>query len=170
MTNLLTRQFATLKNIYYSGINPHIYDVGVIGGGIVGLAVARECAVRGYSVVLLEKEETVAAGASSGNSGLGCTGYDAPFGSLEQILLRRSIRLRPALYRSFGLHADHVRNSGSLIVAWNQEQLQQLLSISEENKRAGDTDIRHLNMEELRAVEVAHYFYTWCIIANMFLF
>lgn len=50
-----------------------VYDVGIVGGGIVGLSVARECAVRGYSVVLLEREDVVSAAASSGNSGLGCS-------------------------------------------------------------------------------------------------
>lgn len=44
-----------------------IADVIVIGGGVVGLAVARECAVRGASVILVEKEDALAAGASSGN-------------------------------------------------------------------------------------------------------
>lgn len=50
-------------------------------------------------------------------------GYDAPVGSLERQLLRRSIRLHPSLYRSFGLNAgEHVRKSGSLVVAWTQEE------------------------------------------------
>jgi NADPH-dependent 2,4-dienoyl-CoA reductase/sulfur reductase-like enzyme len=39
------------------------YDVAVIGGGIIGLSVARECASRyKCSVVLLEKEDTIGAG------------------------------------------------------------------------------------------------------------
>jgi glycerol-3-phosphate dehydrogenase len=87
-----------------------IYDVAVIGGGVVGLAVAREAQVRGFKTILLEREDTVAAGASSGNSGLGCTGYDAPVGSLERHLLRRSIRRHPALYRSFGLSSVNHQN------------------------------------------------------------
>lgn len=52
-------------------------------------------------------------------------GYDAPVGSLERRLLRRSIRLHPQLYRSLGLSAaedSHVRKSGSLVVAWTPEQ------------------------------------------------
>ena len=69
-----------------------VYDVAVVGGGVVGLAIARECAVRNYRVALFEKEDCFAAQASSGNSGLGCTGYDSPQGSLERKLLRRSIR------------------------------------------------------------------------------
>ena len=42
--------------------SPHgaLHDVLVIGGGVVGLAVARECAVRGYSVLLLEREPWLA--------------------------------------------------------------------------------------------------------------
>jgi hypothetical protein len=46
-------------------------------------------------------------------------------GSLERQLLRRSIRLHPALYRSLGLCAGvggHVRKSGSLVVAWTPEE------------------------------------------------
>ena len=37
-----------------------IYDVAVVGGGIVGLSVARECAVRGATVVLFEREDAIA--------------------------------------------------------------------------------------------------------------
>jgi hypothetical protein len=48
-------------------------DVAVIGGGVVGLAVARFCAVAGYKVCVLERQDTIAAEASSGNSGIGCT-------------------------------------------------------------------------------------------------
>ena len=134
----------------------NIYDVAVIGGGVVGLAVARACSVRGKKVILLEKEDAFAAGASSGNSGLGCTGYDAPIGSLERTLLRRSIRLHQQLYRSFGLSHEHVRkNSGSLVVAWNQEQLDKLESVLEENREAGDEDAQLLSREELLELEPA---------------
>ncbi len=45
------------------------YDVAIIGGGINGAAIARDAALRGLSVVLLEKED-FASGASSTNSKL----------------------------------------------------------------------------------------------------
>ena len=79
------------------------FDVAIVGAGVVGLAIAREVAIAGHSVVVLERETDIAAGASSGNSGLGCTGYDSPVGSLERKLLRRSIQRHPAIYRSFGM-------------------------------------------------------------------
>ena len=130
-----------------------VYDVGVVGGGVVGLAVARELAVRGASVVLIEREDTFAAGASSGNSGLGCTGYDAPPGSLERRLLRRSIQRHPSLYRSFGLSYDHVRKSGSLVVAWTPEELEKLPAVLEENREAGDEEAEILGRDELLELE-----------------
>ena len=52
---------------------PHFKNI-YSGGGIVGLATARELAVRGKSVILLEKEASIISGVSSGNSGIGCTG------------------------------------------------------------------------------------------------
>jgi glycerol-3-phosphate dehydrogenase len=133
-----------------------VYDVAVIGAGVVGLAVARECAAtHGASVIVLEKEDSVGAGASSGNSGLGCTGYDAPVGSLERQLLRRSIRLHQHLYRSFGLSHQHVRKCGSLVVAWTPEELAKLPAVLAENKEAGDADAALLSQAELRDLEPA---------------
>eukprot|EP01048_Picozoa_sp_COSAG05_P019517 COSAG05_NODE_3079_length_2340_cov_1.724230_1_plen_648_part_01 len=128
-------------------------DVLIVGGGVVGLAVARECAVRGRSVMLVEREPWLAAGASSGNSGIGCTGYDAPVGSLERRLLRRAVQLHPHLYRSFGLSYDHVRKCGSLIVAWNERELSKLPAVLSENREAGDTDACLLTQQELRELE-----------------
>ncbi|GBG33495.1 NADFAD-dependent dehydrogenase, putative [Hondaea fermentalgiana] len=134
---------------------PKVFDVAVVGGGVVGLAVARECAARGKTVALLEKEDAFAAGASSGNSGLGCTGYDAPVGSLERKLLRRSIQLHQELYRSFGLSHEHVRKCGSLVVAWNDEQHAELPQVLDENRLAGDNEAILLSAQELREVEPA---------------
>lgn len=95
------------------------FDAIVVGGGLVGLSIARTLALLDQSVALIEAAPQPASSpASSGNSGIGCTGYDAPSGSLERRLLRRSIELHPTLYRSFGLSYNHIRKSGSLVVAW----------------------------------------------------
>lgn len=130
------------------------YEVAVIGGGVVGLATARACAAAGRRVILLEQEDALAAGASGGNSGLTCTGYDALGGSLEQKLLRRSLQLMPGLLVSLGLRLDeHFRKTGALVVAWTPEQLEQLGQVLEDNRAAGDVDARVLSVEELRKFE-----------------
>ena len=133
--------------------NNIISDVVIIGGGVVGLAVAREFAIREKSVIVLEKEDTIITGASSGNSGIGCTGYDAPANSLERKLLRRSIIRHPNLYRSLGLSYDHVRKCGALVVAWNQKELKELPNVLQENIDAGDTESTILNKNDLFELE-----------------
>ena len=133
--------------------NNIISDVVIIGGGVVGLAVAREFAIREKSVIVLEKEDTIITGASSGNSGIGCTGYDAPANSLERKLLRRSIIRHPNLYRSLGLSYDHVRKCGALVVAWNQKELKELPNVLQENIDAGDTESTILNKNDLLELE-----------------
>ena len=134
-----------------------VYDAAVIGGGIVGLAVAREIALReGKSVVLIEREDALVASASSGNSGILCTGYDAPVDSLEEKLLRRSISKTPELLKSFGLQNDvHFKQCGSLVVAWTEEELRKLPHVLEQNQAAGDESVRLLSAAELLLLEPA---------------
>ena len=81
------------------------------------------------------------------------TGYDAPSGSLERRLLRRSIELHPSLYRSFGLSYSHVRKSGSLVVAWSDADLHKLSDVLRENAEAGDTEAQVLSEVQLRGLE-----------------
>jgi glycerol-3-phosphate dehydrogenase len=126
----------------------------VIGAGVVGLATARYLALCGKQVVVLEKEDALVAGVSSGNSGIGCTGYDAPEGSLERRLLARSIQLHPSIMRSFGLGYEHVRKCGSLLVAWNSTELDALDAVEDELRAAGDVkDVQRLSRDELREAE-----------------
>ena len=135
--------------------NNKVYDALIIGGGVVGLSVAQNLSSRGASVLLLERDVSLAAGASSGNSGLGCTGYDAPVGSLERYLLRRSIRLHQKLFRSFGISHEHIRKCGSLVVAWTPSEVLALPHELSKNVEAGDLDAVLLSRSELRSLEPA---------------
>jgi glycerol-3-phosphate dehydrogenase len=126
------------------------YDAAVIGGGVVGLAVLREMAVHGYRVALIEKEAHLVAGAaSSGNSGIGCTGYDAPAGSLERALLRRSIQRHPELMRSLGFSYRHVNKCGALVIAQSRDQLSALQEVVHANAAAGDLEAVEISRAEL---------------------
>ncbi len=60
-----------------------MYDVAVIGGGIVGAFCARELVGYKLSVVVLEAADDVCAGASRANSGIVHAGFDAEYGTLK---------------------------------------------------------------------------------------
>ena len=62
---------------------PETFDVAIIGGGVIGCALARRFTLAGTRVVLLERALEVLDGASTANSAILHTGFDAATGSLE---------------------------------------------------------------------------------------
>ena len=77
--------------------------VAVIGGGVLGAAVAYALARRGVGALLLESEDELALRASGTNSGILHTGFDSKPGKLETRLILRSGQLRPHVFRELGL-------------------------------------------------------------------
>ena len=92
------------------------FDVAVIGGGVIGCAIARELAKWQISVVLLEKEEDVAVHTSSRNDGMIHDGFAAKPGSLKARYNVLGNRLWEPLAKDLGI--DFSR-PGSLIVFSN---------------------------------------------------
>jgi glycerol-3-phosphate dehydrogenase len=78
-------------------------SVAVIGGGVVGCAVAHALARRGVSVIVLEAEPGLGLGASGANSGILHTGFDSPSGELETRLILRAAELRGELLGELGV-------------------------------------------------------------------
>jgi glycerol-3-phosphate dehydrogenase len=78
-------------------------EVAVIGGGVVGCAVALALARRSVAVALLEAEPHLALGASGTNSGILHTGFDAAAGELETELILSSATVRDPLLRTLAV-------------------------------------------------------------------
>jgi glycerol-3-phosphate dehydrogenase len=78
-------------------------QVAVIGGGVVGCAVAHALARRGVAAVLIEAEAELALGASGANSGILHTGFDSTPGGLETRLILRAAELREELLGELGV-------------------------------------------------------------------
>ena len=77
--------------------------VAVIGGGVVGCAVAHALVRRGVETTLFESEAALALGASGTNSGILHTGFDSTPGELETRLILRSAQLRGDLLDELGV-------------------------------------------------------------------
>jgi glycerol-3-phosphate dehydrogenase len=52
----------------------NVYDLLVVGGGVVGLAVLRAATLEGWKCALVEQEPDLLSWASGSNSGIACTG------------------------------------------------------------------------------------------------
>jgi glycerol-3-phosphate dehydrogenase len=53
--------------------NDDVYDLVVVGGGIVGLAILRAATLEGWRCALIERESDLLSWASGSNSGIICT-------------------------------------------------------------------------------------------------
>jgi glycerol-3-phosphate dehydrogenase len=73
-------------------------QVAVVGGGVVGCAVAFTLTSRQVDTVLLEAEDELGLAASGTNSGILHTGFDSVPGERETELILRSAELREATY------------------------------------------------------------------------
>jgi (S)-2-hydroxyglutarate dehydrogenase len=129
-----------------------VNSVGVIGAGIVGLAVARELTIRfpGVRVTVLEKEDHVAAHQSGHNSGVVHAGVYYQPGSLKATLCRRGA----AMTREFCQeHQVSLREFGKLIVASCDTELAGLALIEDRATRNQVPGIRRVGRAEIADIE-----------------
>ena len=98
-------------------------DTAVIGGGVVGLAAAREIARRGRSVCLLERESKPGAGTSSRNSQVIHAGIYYPAGSLKA---RHCVDGARLLYEFCETYRVPFRRCGKLVVAQDESEAEAL--------------------------------------------
>ena len=93
-----------------------MYDVVIIGCGVVGAAAAYELARYDLKVAVLEAENDVATGSSKANSAILHTGYDPRPGSLMAKLNVEGNRLAFEIAHRLNVP---VERCGSLVVAFN---------------------------------------------------
>jgi L-2-hydroxyglutarate oxidase len=122
----------------------------VVGGGIVGLAVAHELAARrGYDVTVLEKESRWAAHQTGHNSGVVHAGLYYRPGSLKATL---SVAGNASVVRFAEEHGVAVRVCGKLVVATDQEEMPRLRALAE-RAGANGVPVRLLTPAEARGYE-----------------
>lgn len=98
-----------------------MFDVVIIGAGVVGALIARLLSQYKLRVALLDKEEDVSEGSSKANSGIVHAGYDAKPGSLKAELNIRGNNLMKDIVSE--LSVDY-SPTGSLVVAFDNDELQ----------------------------------------------
>jgi (S)-2-hydroxyglutarate dehydrogenase len=126
--------------------------VGVVGGGILGVAIAREVVLRrpGTEVVVLEKEDRLAAHQTGHNSGVVHAGIYYRPGSLKAELCARG----RALLREFcAEHAIPYDACGKLVVAVDPDEMGRFDALERTAADNGVPGLRRLRAEEIREVE-----------------
>ena len=121
----------------------HTYDVAFVGGGIVGLASARALKLKhpNLSMVVIEKESTLASHQTGHNSGVIHSGVYYKPGSLKAKLCVEGNKRTYDYCRS---HNIPIRKTGKLIVAVDESEVGRLEAILERGKQNGVPDIEYL--------------------------
>src|SRR5262249_4843801 len=127
-----------------------VFDVAIIGAGVVGAAIARALSQYRLRCILIEASADVGTGTSKANTAILHTGFDAKPATLEQRLVARGHALLPAYGREAGIPIERL---GALLVAWDRDQLAALSTISESAARNGYTSTRHVSADALYAAE-----------------
>lgn len=125
-------------------------DCAVIGGGLIGLAVARALALRGREVTLLEAEARFGLHTSSRNSEVIHAGIYYPPGSLKARLCVEGKRL---LYDYAAQHGIPHRRIGKLVVATREDELPELERIFANANACGVDDLEWLEARDVGALE-----------------
>ena len=127
-----------------------VYDILIIGAGVVGGMIARELSRYDLSVCLLEKENDVACGASKANSGIIHGGFDPEPGTLKAKLNTLGV---PLLYQAAKeLHVPFV-NNGSLVCAFCKEEEPKIDELYQRGLENGIGGMSVISGDEARELE-----------------
>lgn len=128
------------------------YDIVIVGGGIVGAATMYKLQLKfpERSILLIEKEERLAAHQTGNNSGVIHSGIYYKPGSLKAVNCVNGRRELVAFARQYGIRHDVC---GKLIVAVNASELPQLQKIWDHGEANGIENCRWVNPAEIAEIE-----------------
>ncbi|MCP5455263.1 MAG: NAD(P)/FAD-dependent oxidoreductase [Thermotogae bacterium] len=111
-----------------------MYDVIIIGAGVVGCALARELSKYEIKTAVLEKYDDVSLGASKANSGIIHGDYSAKNGTMKAKMLVKGNKMFDKLDRelNFGY-----RKTGALVVGFNEEDRKKIEELHENALKNG---------------------------------
>ena len=125
-------------------------DFVIIGAGVVGGFVARALSRYDVSVMMLEKENDVAMGATRANSAIVHAGYDAKEGTLKALLNVRGSEMMEKACSELGVK---YKRNGSLVVGFNDEDRAHLEELLVRGNKNGVRGLRVIDREEILKLE-----------------
>lgn len=127
-----------------------IYDVAIIGSGIIGGSIFRELTKYNLNVVTLEKENDVAMGTSKANSAIVHSGYDPEPGTLMAKYNVEGNKMFDKLCKDLSVP---FKRNGSLIIGFNEEDMKELDILYKRGLANKVEGIKMLNKEEVLEME-----------------
>ena len=127
-----------------------MYDIVVVGGGVIGGMILRELTRYRLNVCLVEKENDVCMGQSKANSGIVHAGFDAQVGTLKAKFNVLGNRMMPKVAKELGV--KYV-NNGSLVVAFSDEEVKTLEQLKQRGEQNGVEGLEIIDRQKLAQIE-----------------
>lgn len=127
-----------------------MYDVAIIGAGVVGAMTARKLSEYTIRVCVVEKENDVAMGATKANSAIIHSGFDAECGSLKAKLNVIGSQLMEQIAGELDVK---YRRNGSLVIGFSGEDRTVIESLYLRGQENGVKGLRVIEKDELQQLE-----------------
>lgn len=127
-----------------------MYDVTIIGAGVVGTAIARELSKYKIKVIVVDKENDVANGTTKANSAIVHAGYDAKRGTLKAKTNVAGNAMYEALCKELGVPFKRI---GSLVVGFDEEDMRTLEHLYEQGIDNGVPNLEIIDQARIQEME-----------------
>lgn len=126
------------------------FEILIIGGGVVGCAIARELSRYQIETLLVEKGCDVSMGISGRNSGVVHAGFYVKPGTLKAKTNIRGHRMFPELCQDLNVPFKRI---GKLVVAKNEDEVRYLKNLKRDGERNGTKGLEIIEREEIKRLE-----------------
>ncbi len=127
-----------------------MYDVAIIGGGVIGSAIARELSKFEVNAVVIEREQDLCCGTTKANSAIIHGGYDAKPGSLKAKLNVEGNKMFDELSKDLDFP---FKRNGSLVVRTKDQDKEGLQKLYDQGIANGVEGLRIIERDELIKME-----------------
>lgn len=127
-----------------------MYDVAIIGAGIIGTFIARELSRYKLNVVLIEKDNDVANGTTKANSAIVHAGYDAEPGTLKARFNAIGNQMFDKVCEELDVPFKRI---GSLVIASSKEEMESINELYERGIKNNIPEMKILDKNSVRDLE-----------------
>lgn len=127
-----------------------MFDVAIIGAGIVGSAIARRLSNYNLKIVVLEKGLEVCQGTTKANSAIVHGGFDAKEGSLKAKLNVLGCKMYPSICEELSVE---YKNNGSLVLAFNENDMKHIHELYERGLNNGANELEIIDGVKVKEIE-----------------
>ncbi|MHB1394869.1 MAG: FAD-dependent oxidoreductase [Clostridia bacterium] len=127
-----------------------MYDIAIIGAGIVGCSIARELSRYDFKTILIEKNSDVADGTTKANSAIVHGGYDAKPGTLKAKFNAPGSMMFEKICGELDVP---YKKTGSLVLAFSQDEMKTIHKLYDQGIANGVSDMEIIGKERVHEID-----------------